>query len=258
MTKGAKRSAEAFRVATANADSLSSTVPLLAFRGPIVEHLSSFRGRILPSVKDPGRLQINVPPQAPLMVLPNTTLFPNALLPLFIFEPRYREMLTWALEHHRMFCIALMKPGIHEAQSAEDFHHFAGLGMIRACVGHDDGTSHLILQGITRVEFTSFVQDEPYRMAKLREVPTEPASREEGEVLSAQVLEFCAHYRAQGAEIPDLLDQQLAQVNDPAILCDIVAHTFVRDPFRRQAVLETSRVADRLRALIKHLGDECV
>ena len=70
------------------------------------------------------------------------------------------------------------------------------------------------------------------------------------------MLEYCAHYQAQGAKIPETLDEQLAQVNDPAVLCDIVAHTFVRDPLRRQSVLETQRVADRLRELLKHLGEE--
>lgn len=190
------------------------------------------------------------------MVLPSATLFPHALLPLFIFEPRYRKMLAWALEHHRMFCIALIKPDVTDAQSTDDFFHIAGLGLIRACVGHEDGSSHLVLQGIARVEFTEFVREKPFPMARLREVPSEPASEEEGEVLSAQVLEFCAHYQAKGTLIPETLDQQLANVNDPAALCDIVAHTFVRDPMRRQNMLEMRRVADRLRALIQHLGDE--
>jgi Lon protease-like protein len=190
------------------------------------------------------------------MVLPNATLFPHALLPLTIFEPRYRAMLTWALEHHRMFCVALMKRGLSEADSTEDFHHVAGLGVIRACVTHPDGTSHLILQGMARVEFTEFVAGHPFRMARLQEVPAQPATQDEAEALSAQVLEFCAHYRAKGAEISDTLDQQLAKVEDPAVLCDIVTHTFVRDPHRRQRVLEETRVADRLRTLIRHLGEE--
>jgi len=217
-------------------------------------------GRVLsaaPPVKSPESApQINLPPQAPLIVLPNATLFPHVMLPLYIFELRYRAMLAWALEHHRMFCVALMKPGITEAMSPDDFHQVAGIGLIRACVGNEDGTSHLVLQGLARVQFTDFVQATPFRMARLRELSSEPATAEEGEILSAQVLEFCAHYRALGAQIPETLDQQLAQVSDPAVLCDIVAHTFVRDPFRRQTVLETADVADRLRALIKHLGDE--
>jgi Lon protease-like protein len=201
-------------------------------------------------------IQFDVPPQAPVMVLSNATLFPHALLPLYIFEPRYRDMLAWSLEHHRMFCIALTKRGLAEARTADQFHHVAGIGFIRACVGHEDGSSHLILQGLVRVEMTGFVQERPFRMATLSPVATEPVSDEEGEILSAQILEYCAHFQAQGAKIPETLDEQLASVDDPAMLCDIVTHTFIRDPQRRQSVLEETKVANRLRTLIRHLGEE--
>ena len=56
------------------------------------------------------------------MVLPNTLLFPESLLPLFIFEERYREMLAWALEHERMFCMALLRSGREDWSSPDDFH----------------------------------------------------------------------------------------------------------------------------------------
>jgi ATP-dependent Lon protease len=151
-----------------------------------------------------------------------------------------------------------MKPGLEEAKSSDEFHHIGGLGLIRACIGHQDGTSHLILQGITRVEMTKFVQERPFRMACISSVDSEPPTAEEGEVLSAQILEYCAHFQAKGAEIPETLDEQLASVNDPAMLCDIVAHTFVRDPHRRQLVLEQTRVAERMKTLIRHLGEESV
>jgi Lon protease-like protein len=203
-----------------------------------------------------AKKQIHIPEQAPLMVLPNATLFPHALLPLFIFEPRYRAMLHWALQHDRVFCIALTRQGAEESQKGDHFHHVAGLGLIRACVGNEDGTSHLILQGLARVRFTRFNQAQPFFIAALEELPSEPAGADEGEALTAQVLEYCAHYRAMGAQIPEQLDDQLARVEDPAVLCDIVTHTFVRDPHRRQHVLEENRVADRLRRLIEHLGAE--
>lgn len=190
------------------------------------------------------------------MVLPGTTLFPHTLLPLLIFEPRYRAMLAWALEQQRMFCIAMMKPGIAEARSVDEFHHVAGLGLVRACVQHEDGTSHLMLQGLARVRFTNFTQDKPFRIAELRELPTVAIAPDDGETLSAQVLEICAHYRSHGVEVPEELDQRLAQVSDPGVLSDVVAHAFVRDPQRRQHLLEQGDVAARLRALIRHLGDE--
>ncbi len=187
------------------------------------------------------------------MVLPEALLFPHALLPLRIFEPRYREMLAWSLEKDRMFCIAPMKPGIFEAHSTTDFHHTVGLGFVRACVGHDDGTSHLVLQGLARVRITGFVQETPFRLAEIQELRSRPAGAEESDGLTVKLLEACAHLRAKGATVPAALDQQLALIDDPAVLSDVVAHTFLRNAERRQEVFEELRVFERVGQLVRHL-----
>jgi Lon protease-like protein len=190
------------------------------------------------------------------MVLPNAVLFPHALLPLYIFELRYRAMLAWALEHERMFCVALMKPGVEEAEGPDDFHQIAGLGLVRASVGREDGTSHLILQGLTRVRFSGYLQEKPFRIAELEEVRTLGSQDAEMQELSAAALNLCARLRENGAAIPDRLDEQLLQVTDPAMLADIIAHAFLRNAERRQSLLEEPRVDLRLRALVRHLEKE--
>lgn len=200
--------------------------------------------------------KLNLPTHAPVMVLPGAQLFPNALLPLYIFEPRYRKMLAWSLEQHRMFCIAPMKPGISEARSIDDFHHIVGLGLVRACVGREDGTSHLVLQGIARVRITGFLQDAPFRLAEMRELASKPADPQEREDLTAKLLEVCTLLRSHGTNVPEALDQQLAKIDDPALLSDIVAHTFLRDAEQRQAVFEELHVAARTRLLIRYLLGE--
>ena len=75
---------------------------------------------------------ITLPDQVPVMPLPGALLFPHALLPLHIFEPRYQEMLELALSEHRMFCVALVKPRRAQWKSTGDFFHIAGVGLIRA------------------------------------------------------------------------------------------------------------------------------
>src|SRR5205814_7643855 len=109
-----------------------------------------------------------LPERAPVMPLPGAMLFPNALLPLYIFEPRYREMLDYALTRDRMFCVTLIRPDRLQWKSANDFFHVATIGLIRACVDRGDGTSNLILQGLKRVRFTSFLQLQPFPIAALR------------------------------------------------------------------------------------------
>ncbi len=199
---------------------------------------------------------IEIPSIAPVMVLPGTLLFPDSLLPLFIFEERYRAMLAWALENERMFCMALIRRGRDEWISPDDFHHIAGLGLIRASVARDDGTSHLILQGLARVEFTGFAQTEPFVIAKIRQLPVTNAPAEDATALSAIVLQLCAQLRERGVEIPDALDRQIAAAQDGGALSDLVAHTLLRDPYRRQNVLEAADISTRLRTLIGHLRAE--
>jgi len=54
---------------------------------------------------------MKIPCEVPVMTLPKATLFPQALLPLYIFEPRYRQMLADALDSTRMFSVAMQRPG---------------------------------------------------------------------------------------------------------------------------------------------------
>ena len=54
---------------------------------------------------------MKLPQEVPVMTLPNATLFPQSLLPLYIFEPRYRRMLADSLDTNRMFSVAMQKPG---------------------------------------------------------------------------------------------------------------------------------------------------
>jgi Lon protease-like protein len=207
-------------------------------------------------VKNIANPQLNLPTHAPVMVLPGAALFPHSLMPLYIFEPRYRAMLAWSLEQERMFCIAPMKPGVSEARTTDDFHHTVGLGLVRACVEREDGTSHLMLQGLARVKLTGFLQDQPFRIAELRALEPIPAEPVQGEMLMAKLLEVCTQRRAQGLNVPESLDKQLAQIEDAGVLGDIVAHAFLREARHRQDVFEELRVGERLRLIIRHLTAE--
>src|SRR5580765_9012408 len=113
---------------------------------------------------------MKIPPEVPVMTLPNATLFPQALLPLYIFEPRYRQMLADSLHSNRMFAVAMQKPG----NAREVPLPVAGLGLVRVSVGHRDGTSHLILQGIARVELEEAVRYKPYRIQRIRPLQSRP------------------------------------------------------------------------------------
>ena len=190
------------------------------------------------------------------MPLPGAVLFPHALLPLYIFEPRYRKMLEYALQKQRMFCVTLIKPSCPDWHAPEDFFHFATAGLIRACVERSDGDSNLILQGLQRVRFTSFEQEKPFPIVNIEVAESRDPTTVETEALGAKVIELYGSLKHDRRQLPAKLDRYLSELHDLEMLADLMASTFVNDPLRRQRLLEENSLNQRLRFLIRYLRDE--
>ena len=199
---------------------------------------------------------VTLPEQLPVMPLPGAVLFPHALLPLYIFEPRYRKMLEHALQRHRMFCVTLIKPSCPDWHATEDFFHLATAGLIRACVERTDGTSNLILQGLHRVRFTSFEQEQPFPIVSIDTIESRDPTTVETEALGAKVIELYGSLKHDRRQLPAKLDRYLSELRDLEMLADLMASTFVNDPLRRQRLLEERSLNQRLRFLIRYLRDE--
>jgi ATP-dependent Lon protease len=202
---------------------------------------------------------MKIPREVPVMTLPNATLFPQALLPLYIFEPRYRQMLTDALHSHRMFSVAMQKPGSTRESPAP----VAGLGLIRVSVGHRDGTSHLILQGLARVELGEAVRYKPYRVQRIRQIQVPPCDNVRVDALVAKVRELLAERIQLGLPFPfpaappsfspkEILDF-LDSIHDPEQAADLVSCAVLPGAADRQTILETVDIEARLRRLISFL-----
>jgi Lon protease-like protein len=199
---------------------------------------------------------IALPDEVPVMPLPGALLFPHALLPLHIFEPRYQQMLEHALREQRMFSVALIKPQRTQWKSTADFFHTAGVGLIRACVGRGDGTSNLILQGLQRVRFTGFEQSAPFPIARIEPLEPESSTSVETDALGAKVIELYSKLKGAGRQLPEKVDKYLSHLNDMEMLADLMAATFVNDPLRRQELLEELSLNRRLRLVIQYLREE--
>lgn len=211
---------------------------------------------------------MKMPRESPVMTLPNATLFPQALLPLHIFEPRYRRMLADALHSDRMFAVAMQKPG----NTRETPLPVAGLGLVRVSVGHRDGTSHLVLQGLARVELDSAVRYKPYRVHRIKPLPTPPCDSVAADALLEKMRELLAEHVRLGlrftfpavpaAKVPmesegpassaEILGY-LNSIDDPEAAADLVSCAVLPDAVERQTILETIDVESRLRRLIQFL-----
>ena len=199
---------------------------------------------------------VELPAAVPVMPLPGVLLFPNALLPLHIFEPRFREMLARALDDNRMICVALVKPERQQWRTSTDFFSVSTVGLIRACIGRRDGTSDLILQGIRRVKFSDFEQEAPFPIARITPLKTRANATVETDALATIVVEFYTRLKSSARALTEKIDRYLGEMSDPEMLADLIASTFVSGATRRQQLLEELDLNNRLRLLIQCLREE--
>lgn len=213
---------------------------------------------------------MNLPNEVPVMTLPNATLFPQALLPLYIFEMRYRQMLADALHGNRLMAVAMRKPGATRETPAE----VAGVGLIRVSVAHKDSTSHLILQGLTRVKLGKVVKYRPYRVQQIEPLATPPSNSTKTDELLGTVREllkervqlgmpfpfpFVSHNKPgePGQPPPAFSPKEvigyLDSISDPEQAADLVSCAVLAGAEDRQKILETLDVEARLKQLAKFL-----
>ncbi|MFT4550608.1 MAG: Lon protease-like protein [Verrucomicrobiales bacterium] len=200
--------------------------------------------------------KLKLPSQLPVMVLSGCNLLPHGLLPLFIFEPRYRKMLEDVLNAERMFAIGtadVSQPPISEEEPAV-FQHSC-VGMVRACVGDEDGSSHLILQGIQRIRFNDWHETgTPYRVAEIEPMPTINEDAEASAVLAQRAIGLARNLVNSGAHAPSSQAlEEIEAIEDPEPLADLIAYHLIRDPARRQELLGINELGERLRYVINQL-----
>lgn len=100
--------------------------------------------------------------------LPNVVLFPRAILPLHIFEQRYKAMTADALESDKLIAMALLKPGWEkEYHGRPEIEPIVCVGQILSWEQLPDGKYNFLLQGRLRARVVHEHFHQPYRIAEL-------------------------------------------------------------------------------------------
>lgn len=193
----------------------------------------------------------------PLFPLPNVVLFPKAILPLHIFEPRYRMMMDDALRGGQTLCMALLKPGWEaDYLGAPEVHRVGCVGRVVQHERLEDGRYNIALHGETKVEIDGFERDEPYRVARVKPLEEDRAwAAAEG--VEAEVTELLALFRrvrlGESAAI-DLAQMYGGHVSPEAVL-NMVAMNLKVEASVKQELLELGSLGSRFRSIVRYLRD---
>jgi uncharacterized protein len=194
----------------------------------------------------------------PIFPLPNVVLFPKTLIPLHIFEERYRTMTRDALAGDRMIVLALLCEGWEaEYEKSPAVHEIACLSKIQTYEELEDGKYNLVLTGIRRVRLVREVQQSPYRMAEVENLEDAACDEQSKEVvgrrdrlggLFAKFTELATAGKYQAAEVmPQLSFEEL--VNSVATTLNLPAQ-------EKQGLLEMDDLTQRCDLLIPILQQQ--
>ncbi len=194
----------------------------------------------------------------PVFPLPNTVLFPNTLLPLHVFEPRYQQLLRRVMAGDKRIAIALLAPGWEpHYYGAPDIHPVMGLGEVISHNELKDGRSNILLRGLARVHV---IEEQhtglEYRTVRARVAAAPTAPSEQLARHLATVRQLFAHVVTR---IPNV-DLNEAEVlfqegSDPILVLDAIASATPGGPEDKQRLLAEACIERRAMLLADLLAD---
>jgi uncharacterized protein len=187
----------------------------------------------------------------PLFPLPNVVLFPRAVLPLHIFEERYKAMTADALRGNRQIAMALLGHGWEK-----NYHGKPPIDPV-VCVGtilsHErlaDGRYNFLLQGTSRARIVRELDEWPYRVAELQPLDEAPVMEIDLAEARRRLIRTFQDARLLATGIGRRFREMLAGPIPTALIADLIAFNFLEDVALKQSLLADPDVARRVRRAV--------
>jgi uncharacterized protein len=192
-----------------------------------------------------------LPLTIPIFPLPNAVLFPNVFMPLHIFEPRYRAMVSDALAGDRIIGMVLLRAGFErDYEGRPAIFPIGCAGVVTHSEPLPDGRFNIVLKGIEKFRVTGEDASKPYRLATIDSLPELVRDADRSELrhlrIRLETLLAAAVEREGGApKFPRAVADE--------DLVNALAQYMGLEPLERQALLEREGVLARCHGLIELL-----
>jgi Lon protease-like protein len=191
----------------------------------------------------------------PLFPLPDVVFFPKTLLPLHVYEPRYRTLASEALERDQAICTALLRPGWEaDYYGSPEVYPVGCIGRIVQHTKLPDGRYNITLQGEGKVRIEEHVRVEPYRIVRVQPAQDDDAWTR-GDNVAQEAVELVRLFRqvheGQGPSL--LLAETFGQNLSPESILNTVAMHLNVEPDMKERLLEMGSLEARYHSVLEIL-----
>jgi ATP-dependent Lon protease len=190
--------------------------------------------------------------EIPLFPLPNLVLFPNIVVPLHIFEDRYKSMINACVDHDEVFGLVLLRSGAEE-ESEQTIHRVGVSARVVEVERLEEGRLNILCEGESRFRIYRFTQQVPFWKGTVEFF--EDQEFRTPEALYDQVAELYRGVAALSAKLSGSDPAELVLPESGTDLSFMVSYVLDIEHEEKQKLLEMSSTPERLRMLVAHLTE---
>ncbi len=195
-----------------------------------------------------------LPEILPILPARDSVIFPKMVVPLMVRDEQYVKLVDEVLQKDKVLLVAMIVDAETD-QRPPEVHRVGTAGMIVKLTKAEEGTV-LVVQGISRVEIIEIVSEQPYQRARVKELHDVEHSGKEIEAMMVNALNLFKQIVDLSPHLPPELVQLSRNVDQPGPLADMIVSTLNLDRNKKQEILETLDVKERLSKLLLFLNEE--
>jgi ATP-dependent Lon protease len=197
---------------------------------------------------------LTVPEALPVLPLKQTVVFPLAVVPLAVGQPRSVRLVDDVMRGNRLVALVAQR-GEGEPGALGELFSVGTVGAIHQLLRTPAGLQ-LVVQGIERIRLLDLVSTEPYLVARVQPAPDQAVAGTEIEGLRRAALDLFRRLVGLAGDLPDELGVAAENLAEPRQVAYLIASVAPLETAVRQEILETDPVDAKLRRLVDLLQRE--
>ena len=183
-----------------------------------------------------------------------TVLFPGAILPLHIFEDRYKQMMRFATDNGNLFGLSYRSDALIGRETPPEAGSVGCLAKIQAVMPLEEGRMNVISTGLVRYRIIELHQLTPFVIARVEAFGDDLEADEDLDDLFESMLDRCKKFIAAAQALDEsvtAIDEDLPE--DPEAFSLIISSALPIDNEAKQSLLEMTSTRSRLTRLRQHV-----
>jgi ATP-dependent Lon protease len=203
-----------------------------------------------------GPTGVEIPSRLPILPLKETVVFPESLTPLAIGQERSIKLIDDVVGEDRLLALVTVRDQSVEQPGWDDLYEIGTAALVQKLIRVPDGTLRVLVQGLSRIRVAERLEDDPYLVGEIEQVPDVLEESRELEALTRNVQNLFARIIGLVPYLPEELQVAAAKVESPSALAHLVASTIRIKTEEKQRLLELDDVGERLREISAILNRE--